>query len=45
MSYARDSKILNGYDQFNYFLNSDGQIMKAVARFFYMANMTNIKDI
>ena len=31
----------NDCDQFNYLLNSDGPIVKAVARFFYTANMTN----
>ena len=34
-------KELNDCDQFNYLLNSDGPIVKAVARFFYTANMTN----
>ena len=38
-------KELNDCDQFNYPLNSDGPIVKALARFFYTANMTNNNDI
>ena len=32
-------KDLENVDQLNYFLNSDGAIVKAVARFFYLANL------
>ena len=34
-------KELNGFEKFNYLLNSDGPIVKTVARFFYKANTTN----
>ena len=37
-------KELNGFEKFNYLLNSDGPIVKAVARFFYKANTTNLND-
>ena len=33
-------KLLND-DKFNYLLNSDGPIVKVVARFFYMASLTH----
>ena len=32
-------KNLENGDQLNYLLNSDGPIVKAVARFFYLANL------
>ena len=32
-------KDLENGDQLNYLLNSDGSIVKAVARFFYLANL------
>ena len=32
-------RILENGDQLNYLLNSDGPIVKAVAKFFYLANL------
>ena len=37
-------KKLNGFEKFNYLLNFDDPIVKAVARFFYKANTTNLND-
>ena len=34
-----NAKDLKNGDQLNYLLNSDGPILKAVARFFYLANL------
>ena len=34
-------KKLRDDDKFNYLLNSDGPIVKVVARFFYMASLTH----
>ena len=37
-------KKLRDDDKFNYLLNSDGQIVKVVARYFYMASLTHSSD-
>ena len=37
-------KELNVFEKFNYLFNSDGPIVKAVARFFYKANTIDFND-